>query len=77
MLLPHVPFGPHKISRLVIGGNPLRGNSHLSEERSCEMREYYTTENVLAAWFEAEKAGATAMQSRGDQTVMDWVDRYR
>jgi len=75
--LPQVPFGPHRISRLVIGGNPLRGNSHFSDELSQEMRDYYTTENVLAAWFEAERCGVTAMQSRGDQIVMDWVDRYR
>lgn len=77
MLLPHAPFGPHRISRLVIGGNPLRGNSHLSEQRSREMKEYYTTDAVLEAWFDAEAVGVTAMQSRGDQTVMDWVDRYR
>jgi len=77
MLLPHVPFGPYQISRLVIGGNPLRGNSHFSDERSREMKEYYTTENVLRAWFDAEKSGLTAMQSRGNQIVMDWVRRYR
>jgi len=75
--LPQVPFGRYEISRLVIGGNPLRGNSHLTKERSFEMKEYYTAENVLKAWFEAEKVGVTAMQSRGDQIVMDWVDRYR
>ena len=75
--LPQVPLGPHRISRLVAGGNPLRGNSHLSDELSCQMRDYYTTENVLKAWFEAEKCGVTAMQSRGDHIVMSWVDRYR
>jgi len=77
MLLPHVAFGPHHISRLIIGGNPLRGNSHFTNERSLEMKEYYTTENVLKAWFDSERCGVTAMQSRGDQIVMDWVDLYR
>jgi hypothetical protein len=41
------------------------------------MKEFYTTENVLATWFASEEAGVTAMQSRGDQIVMDWVDLYR
>lgn len=77
MRLPEIDFGPHRISRLIVGGNPLRGNSHLTPERNAEMRDYYTTERVLDAWFASEKAGVTAMQSRGDQIVMDWVDRYR
>jgi len=41
------------------------------------MHEYYTTENVLRAWAACEACGVTAMQSRGDQIVMDWVDEYR
>lgn len=77
MSLPEVSFGKHSISRLIVGGNPLRGNSHFSPERNAEMAEYYATENVLKTWFSSEKAGITAMQSRGDQIVMDWVDRYR
>ncbi len=77
MTFPRVPFGPHQISRLVVGGNQIRGNSHLSGELNRQMDEYFTTENVLAAWFEAERQGINAMQSRGDAIVMDWVDRYR
>lgn len=77
MTIPQVPFGKHHISRLVVGGNQIRGNSHFSEELNRQMAEYYTTENVLAAWFEAEKQGINAMQSRGDAIIMDWVDRYR
>jgi hypothetical protein len=77
MTLPQVPFGDHQISRMVVGGNPIRGNSHLSQEYSRQMGEYFTTETVLESWFEAEKQGVTAMQSRGDQIVMDWVDAYR
>jgi len=75
--LPQVPFGNHEISRLVVGGNPIRGNSHLSNEYSRWMGDYFTTEHVLESWFDAERQGVTAMQSRGDQIVMDWVDRYR
>lgn len=41
------------------------------------MKDFYTTERVMEAWFEAERNGINTMQSRGDQIVMDWVDRYR
>ena len=77
MTIPQVPFGPHRISRLVVGGNQIRGNSHLSGELNRQMAEYYTTETVLSAWFAAERQGINAMQSRGDAIIMDWVDRYR
>ena len=26
--MPTVTFGPHRVSRLIIGGNPFSGNSH-------------------------------------------------
>ncbi len=66
MLLPHVQFGAHRISRLVIGGNPLRGNSHLSEERSREMKEYYTAENVLKAWFDPSITDPRTIHHHGE-----------
>jgi len=75
--LPSIPFGPYDISRLIIGGNPFRGYSHLSETLDREMAEYYTAERVVQTLFDAERAGITAMVSRGDRIVMGWVDEYR
>ena len=78
MTLPQVPFGNHMISRLVVGGNPLRGNSHFTDELNADMWDYYQSgDKVLETWFEAERNGVTAMQSRGDDIVMDWIRRYR
>ncbi|MFH1742800.1 MAG: hypothetical protein ABIH23_27665 [bacterium] len=74
---PSVPFGPVRISRLIIGGNPLRGNSHFSDEMDLEMAEYYSSECVVQTLLNAERAGMTTMQSRGDRIVMGWVDEYR
>jgi len=75
--LPGVPFGPHRISRLIVGGNPFRGNSHQTAELSAEMQEYYTQEQMIRTLFECERQGLTAMQSRGDQIIMDMVRAYR
>ena len=78
MTMPTVRFGEYDVSRLIIGGNPFRGNSHLSDELNADMWDYHGSgETVIESWFEAEKHGVTAMQARGDQFIMDWVDRYR
>ncbi len=38
--MPMVPLGPYKISRLVVGGNPLGGGSHMSPFVSKPMRRF-------------------------------------
>jgi hypothetical protein len=78
MTMPTVRFGEYDVSRLIIGGNPFRGNSHYSDELNADMWDYHGTgDTVIESWFECEKQGITAMQARGDQFIMDWVDRYR
>jgi hypothetical protein len=46
-MLPTVPFGRHRISRLIVGGNPFSGNSHVSRDMDDEMMDYFSTENIL------------------------------
>ena len=55
--VPTVPFGPIEISRLIVGGNPFCGNSHVDESMSRDMRQYYTAENVVAALHACQAAG--------------------
>ena len=76
--LPTVPFGPVQVSRLIVGGNPFCGNSHLDEAMSSDMREYYTAENVVAALKACETAGINAVQARGDyHRVLHWMELFR
>ncbi len=58
--LPTVDLAGTSVTRLIIGGNPFRGNSHWSEELDGSMRSYYTTENTVKALFEAERYSAPA-----------------
>jgi len=60
-----------------VGGNPFRGNSHLTPELDAEMEEYYTQQQMIRTLFECERQGITAMQSRGDKIIMDMVRAYR
>jgi hypothetical protein len=72
-----VPFGPHQVTRLIVGGNPFSGHSHTSPELNREMIEYYSVANIKAALFEAERAGLNTMQSRADRHIGRMIVEYR
>lgn len=76
-LLPTVGFGPHNITRLIIGGNPFRGNSHWREETDKEMTAWHTGEHIAETLCAAEAAGVNTMQMRGDKYIFEGVDKYR
>ena len=76
-LLPTVDFCGTQLSRLVIGGNPIRGHSHISPELNQEMRDYHTVENAVQTLLHAEECGINAMQSRADDVIYEMLDAYR
>jgi hypothetical protein len=63
--MPCVPFGAFDLSRLVCGGNPFNGGSHLSGFVSREMRSYYTPEQILKTLRRCETVGVNFWQSSG------------
>jgi hypothetical protein len=75
--VPQVNFGKHRLSRLIVGGNPVSGNSHLSGQLSREMTDYFTAANVKKMLRECESAGINTWQSRGDRHIMRLLHEYR
>lgn len=61
-----VPFGPHRVTRLIVGGNPFVWNSHFSEEMNRDMEGYFTTEKIMETLKRCLKAGINTFQGRGD-----------
>lgn len=76
-ILPTVEVGDLHITRLIVGGNPFRGYSHLNPDLDKDMREYHTNDNVVSTLLRAEECGINTMQSRGDDIVFDMVRAYR
>lgn len=76
-MLPTVALGPYQLTRLIVGGNPFRGNSHNTQQMSDDMREHYTAERMIATLLECERQGINTMQSRGDAIIMDMLRAYR
>ena len=77
MLLPTVPFGPYKITRLIVGGNPFSGNSHVSREMDGEMMDYFNTANIKKTLFGCQENGVNAMQLRADRHLTRVIREYR
>ncbi len=76
-LLPTVPFGKHRITRLIAGANPIYGYSHFNHIFSAHMVEYHSTERVIAFLKELERAGLNTWQaSWSERLETDWL-RYK
>jgi hypothetical protein len=75
-VLPKIMIGNHKVSRLIVGGNPFSGNSHQSDHLSKEMRDYYTAEKIKQTLKECESCGINTVQARGDVHIMRMLNEY-
>jgi hypothetical protein len=72
-----VRIGQAEVSRFIIGHNPPCGCSHVTKELDGEMREYFTQENVLGLYRQAEAAGLRTILIRGDYRMLEWVEQFR
>ena len=70
--LPQIRLGPHSVSRLICGTNPFNGGSHLSGFVNRQMREYYTSEQILKTLRRCQEVGINCWQAGTGN-----VERYR
>jgi hypothetical protein len=75
--MPLADFGKHRVSRLIAGGNPVSGNSHVSRALDNEMADYFTAANIKKLLRDCERAGINTWQSRGDRFIMRMLREYR
>lgn len=60
--LPTIALGPHRVTRLIVGSNPMAGFSYLGPEMDNEMKTYFTPERTLAFLEQCERTGINAHQ---------------
>ena len=60
--LPTIALGPHRITRLVAGWNPIGGYSYLGPHTDRHMKEYFTPERTVEFLLDCERQGITAHQ---------------
>ena len=68
--LPTIDFFGKRISRLICGGNPLSGFSHVSAEMDWDMITYYTMPRIQDLLQACWENGINTYQSRGDRHQM-------
>ena len=76
MKLPTISIASHRITRLIIGGNPYSGISHHSPAASEAMEDYYTTHQIMADLRQAEENGINTVLARADRHIMRTLNEY-
>ncbi len=71
-----VPIGGVEVSRVTIGGNQISGFSHQGDERSREMRSWFTTDRICDMLSAAEEAGINTLFARTDAHVISNLTEY-
>lgn len=67
--LPTVPFGPHQVSRLILGANPINGGSHLSRFVNMQMKCYFTPDRIQELLTHCVELGINTWQSNKTNLV--------
>ncbi len=62
-LLPTVALGPHRVSRLIVGSNPIYGYSHFNRLFDQHMLEWFTDQRIVEFLLACEKAGINTWQA--------------
>jgi hypothetical protein len=71
-LLPTIQLGEHRVTKLILGGNPIYGHSHFNHLYSQHLRDYHTPERVVELLTACGKAGVNTWQnSYAERTVAD------
>jgi len=61
--LPLVSLGSHRVTRLIVGSNPIYGYSHFNAQYDQHMREWFTDERIVKLLMDCEKAGINTWQA--------------
>jgi hypothetical protein len=76
-LLPTVALGPHKVTRLIVGGNPVYGYSHFNRHFDKHLTAWHTPERVIELIKRGEDCGINTWQNSYAERTLSDLDRYR
>jgi hypothetical protein len=76
-LLPTIKLGPHNVTRLILGANPIYGYSHFNKLFSQHMTDWHTPQRVADLLKRAEEAGINTWQNSYSERTLQDLDRYR
>lgn len=65
-----VKLGSSEVSRFILGGNPISGNSHQCSEVDVRMSNYFAAEQAKRLFRDAEALGVRTMLARADRHII-------
>ena len=75
--MPTIQLGPHRISRLVAGSNPILGYSYSGEHVDRHMKDYFTPERTVEFLQNCERAGITTHQFADPERALPYLRPLR
>lgn len=75
--IPTVKLGGADVTRLIVGGNPFSGNSHVSSSMDAEMEDYFTTQAIKDTLRACVSHGINTAQMRADKHIMRILREFR
>ncbi len=75
--LPTIQLGPHRVTRLIAGGNPIGGWSHSTNNLTRHMLDYFTLERTIEFLQKCEKEGINTWQFDHLEKVMSALRTVR
>jgi len=76
-LLPTVSLGPHRVTRLIVGSNPIYGYSHFNRQYDQHMLEWFTDERIVDLLLDCEKAGINTWQASFNYGMKRHIPKLR
>lgn len=76
-LLPTIQLGPHSVTRLILGGNPIYGHSHFNKLFSQHLTAWHTPERVVELLKRSIEAGLNTWQNSFAERTLQDIDRVR
>ena len=75
--IPSVALGPHRVTRLIVGANPIYGHSHFNNQYSTVMTEFHTPERVMELLQHCQRSGINTWQNSFSERTISDVERFR
>ena len=75
--MPMIQLGQYRVSRLVVGANPMLGYSYMGAMMGQFMTDYYTVENMERVLRRCLEVGINTWQSSGHAKVDQTLERLR
>lgn len=76
-LLPTVALGAHRVTRLIVGSNPVYGYSHFNRLFDQHMLEWFTDERIVKLLQDCEKAGINTWQASYNTKMKEQFPKIR